>query len=139
MVTPGTGQIVKTTREFQVRLPFLPQAKRRGRVKAYLYVGLIVSDEREFCPGFPEEYPGIDHRHSPDYRCTGDGHRHKMLDATKCGVFRPGEDAAAIQRESLGLKNGAPVLVDARNESRHSPILTPSSGFQVQHLFAWPG
>ena len=31
MVTPGTGPILKTTRRFQVRLPFLPQAKRRGR------------------------------------------------------------------------------------------------------------
>lgn len=33
MVAPGTGSIQKTTRRFQVRLPFLPQAKRRGRVK----------------------------------------------------------------------------------------------------------
>lgn len=62
-VTPGTGPILKTTRGYQVRLPFLPQAKRRGRGKTYLYVGLIESDVREFCPGFTGDYPGIAHRH----------------------------------------------------------------------------
>lgn len=88
MVTPGTGLILKTTRRFQVRLPFLPQAKRRGRVKPYLYVGLIESDVREFCPGFPGDYPGIHHRYSSLYPDTGDGHRHKMQGVParrKCG------------------------------------------------------
>lgn len=100
MVTSGTGPIQKTTRGFQVRLPFLPQAKRRGRVKPYLYVGLIrvmyVNSARVFPAITPESITDILHFILIPAMATG----------TKCRVFRPGENAAANQREGIGRKNG---------------------------------
>lgn len=44
-----------------------------------------------------------------------------MATGTKCSVFRPGEDAAANQRESIGRKNGE-AYAGGRTEFRRALI-----------------
>ncbi|HGO5393006.1 TPA: hypothetical protein ACK2W2_001636 [Klebsiella michiganensis] len=73
------------------------------------------------------------------YRNTGDGHHHKMQDGTKCREFRPGENAAANQREGIGRKKVRTMLVAARNSGGHSTFLTHDSGLPVRLRVAWPG
>lgn len=55
-----------------------------------------------------------------------------MATGTKCRVFRPGEDAAANQHESVGRKKVKPMLVAARNSGGHSTLLTHDSGLTVR-------
>ena len=62
-----------------------------------------------------------------------------MATGTKCRVFRPGEDAAANQHESVGRKKVKPMLVAARNSGGHSTLLTHDSGLTVRLRVAWPG
>ncbi len=46
-----------------------------------------------------------------------------MATGTKCSVFRPGEDAAANQRESIGRKNGE-AYAGGRTEFRRALDVT---------------
>lgn len=62
-----------------------------------------------------------------------------MATGTKCRVFRPGEDAAANQHESVGRKKVKPMLVAARNSGGHSTLLTHDSGLTVRLRVAGPG